>query len=119
MLRTMCRAKIHRATVTQAELHYEGSLTVDSAILEQVQIAPYEKVSIVNVNNGQRFETYIIEGEPNSGVFCLNGAAARLGQVGDKIIVIAYGLVEDQEVKGFSPKVVLLDDNNKIKKFTN
>lgn len=118
MLRIMCRAKIHRATVTQAELHYEGSLTVDSAILEQAQIAPYEKVSVVNINNGQRFETYIIEGESGSGVFCLNGAAARLGQVGDKIIIIAYCFVKDEEVKSVVPKVVLLDENNKIKQVT-
>ncbi len=89
MNRFMFKSKIHRAVVTQAELYYEGSLTVDSELLEAADLLEYEKVAIVNVNNGERFETYLIPGEPGSGVICLNGAAARKGAVGDEIIIIS------------------------------
>jgi aspartate 1-decarboxylase len=119
MLLEMFRAKIHRATVTDANLHYEGSLTVDEALLEASGIKPYEKVAVVNINNGARFETYTIKGERGKGDICLNGAAARLGEPGDKIIIIAYGFVKEEELtEDYEPTVVLVDDNNKIVKVT-
>ncbi|SRR5690554_1408148 len=114
MFRTMMNAKIHRATVTEADLNYVGSITIDEAILEKVGILPHEKVQIVNNNNGARFETYVIAGERNSGVFCLNGAAARLVQKGDIIIVISYAIVSDEELKTHQPKIAIMDENNKI-----
>ena len=113
MLRTMCKSKIHRATVTEANLNYVGSLTVDEDLLELSDILPYEQVHIVNVNNGQRLITYAIAGERGSGVMCLNGAAARLGQAGDIIIVIAYGQFHDDEARTYKSKVVLVDADNK------
>lgn len=115
MYLSLCKSKIHRATVTQAELHYMGSLTVDEELLEQAQIRPYEQVSVVNINNGARLETYVIRGERGSGVICLNGAAARLGQMGDKIIIISYGFFEPSEVPpDFEPIVVHVDESNRI-----
>ena len=114
MRRIMCKSKIHRARVTQAELYYEGSLTVDSDLLEAADILPYERVQVCNINNGKRFETYTIPGKRGSGVICLNGAAARLGSVGDEIIIITYGTFREEELKTFSPKVILLDKDNKI-----
>ncbi|HEY9165458.1 MAG TPA: aspartate 1-decarboxylase [Candidatus Kryptonia bacterium] len=116
MLITLCKSKIHRAHVTQAELYYEGSLTVDTQLLEVSGIQPYEKVQVVNVNNGERFETYTIPGKKNSGIVCLNGPAARLGSVGDEIVIISYAEYDQKEAKGFQPTVVLVDDKNKIKK---
>jgi len=110
----MCKSKIHRARVTQAELYYEGSLTVDSDLLDAADIIPYERVQVCNINNGERFETYTIPGKRGSGVICLNGAAARLGSVGDEIIIITYGTFREEELKTFSPKVILLDKDNKI-----
>lgn len=110
----MCKSKIHRARVTQAELYYEGSLTVDSDLLDASDILPYERVQVCNINNGERFETYTIPGKHGSGVICLNGAAARLGSIGDEIIIIAYGTFNEEELKSFSPKVLLLDKDNKI-----
>jgi aspartate 1-decarboxylase len=110
----MFKSKIHRAVVTQAELYYEGSLTVDSDLLEAADLLEYEKVSVVNVNNGERFETYLIKGEPGSGVICLNGAAARKGAVGDEIIIISYASVPDEEARGFRPTVILVDRQNQI-----
>jgi len=110
----MCKSKIHRARVTQAELYYEGSLTVDSDLLEAADINPYERVQVCNINNGERFETYIIPGKRGSGTICLNGAAARLGSIGDEIIIITYATFTEEELKSFSPKVVLLDKHNKI-----
>ena len=115
MLLTMFKAKLHRATVTQADLNYVGSVTIDSELLEKSGILPGEKVQIVNINNGERFETYTIEGEAGSGVICLNGAAARLVQVGDKVIIIAYAQMDENEAKTFKPSVLVLDDDNKIK----
>ena len=114
MLRTMFTSKIHRATVTQADLHYVGSLTVDEELLDAARLLPGEKVSLVNVNNGARFETYLIPGERGSGVIGLNGAAARLGAVGDLVIIMAYGLMDDEEAPNFSPAVVHVDEHNRI-----
>lgn len=114
MNRFMCKSKIHRATITQAELHYEGSLTMDVALMEEANLLPYEKVQVVNINNGNRFETYLIEGERNSGVICLNGAAARLGMVGDRVILITYGVYSDEELVNHKPKVVFVDEHNRI-----
>ena len=102
--------------MTQADLNYVGSVTIDRELLEKSGILPGEKVQIVNINNGERFETYTIEGEPGSGVICLNGAAARLVQVGDKVIIIAYALMDENEAKTFKPNVLVLDEQNKIKK---
>lgn len=114
MLLNMFKGKIHRATVTQADLNYVGSITIDSALLEQSGILPGEKVQIVNNNNGARLETYVIEGEKDSGILCLNGAAARLVQPGDKVIIIAYCLVDEKEAKNLKPKIIILDENNKV-----
>lgn len=111
---TKLKGKIHRATVTQAELDYVGSITVDQDLLDASGILEYEKVAIVNINNGQRFETYTISGERGSGVMCLNGAAARCVQKGDKIILMAYGQMDMEEAKTFQPYVVFVDDENKI-----
>ena len=110
----MCKSKIHRAKVTEANLYYEGSLTIDSDLLEAADILPYERVQVVNVNNGERFETYTIPGKRRSGVICLNGAAARLGHVGDEIIIISYGTYSPEELKTYKPTVVMLDKQNKI-----
>jgi aspartate 1-decarboxylase len=114
MTRFMFKSKIHRAVVTQAELYYEGSLTVDSELLEAADLLPYEKVSVVNVNNGERFETYLIAGEPGSGVICLNGAAARKGAVGDEVIIISYAAMSDEEARAYRPTVVHVDKRNAI-----
>lgn len=116
---TMLKAKIHRATVTQAELDYVGSITVDTDLLEQAGILEYEKVQIVDVNNGSRFETYTIAGERGSGVMCLNGAAARMVQTGDKIILMAYAQVTPEEASELRPTVLFVDEKNKVTKVTN
>jgi aspartate 1-decarboxylase len=115
LILTLCKSKIHRVRVTEAELYYEGSLTVDTHLLAASGILPYEKVQVVNVNNGERFETYIIPGQAGTGIICLNGPAARLGTVGDEIIVIAYAEFEEAEAKKYQPTVVLVDQKNKIK----
>ena len=114
MMRWMCKSKIHRATITEANLDYEGSITIDELLLEAANIVPYEMVQVLNVNNGQRFETYAIPGKAGSGVVCLNGAAARLGVAGDKVIVVSRAVVNDAEVPSFVPKVVFVNDKNKI-----
>ena len=116
---TMLKSKIHHATVTQAELDYVGSITVDIDLLEQAGIFEYEKVQIVDVNNGARFETYTIAGERGSGVMCLNGAAARMVQTGDKIILMTYVNVTPEEAKEMRPIVLFVDDKNKVTKITN
>ncbi len=116
MLREMCKSKIQRPTVTASELYYEGSLTVDLDLLDAADILPYEKVQVVNVNNGSRLETYTIPGERGSGIICLNGPAARLGYVGDKIVVISYAQMENDTLENYKPKVIIVDDNNKITK---
>lgn len=110
----MLKAKIHRATVTDANLNYVGSITIDRSLLDESDILVYEKVHVVNINNGARFETYVIEGEPNSGTICLNGAAARMVQPGDKIIVMAYAQVSAEEAKTHVPVVLVMDDKNRI-----
>lgn len=116
----MFKSKIHRATITQADLYYEGSLTLDAELMQAAELLPYEQVAIVNVNNGERFETYLIEGPAGSGVCCLNGAAARKGAVGDEIIIINYGLFEDgEELRYFKPTIVHVDKRNKIKDISN
>lgn len=114
MYRTMMKGKIHRAKVTEANLNYVGSVTIDEDILNAVDMLPNEKVQIVNNNNGARLETYIIPGKRGSGVVCLNGAAARLVQEGDTVIIISYALVSEEELNTFSPKVAIMDDHNKI-----
>lgn len=114
MLLTILKAKLHRATVTEANLNYTGSITIDRHLIDESGLLPHEKVQIVNINNGARFETYVIEGPRNSGIICLNGAAARLVQPGDKIIVMAYVQLTPEEAKGFEPKVLLLNDDNTI-----
>lgn len=111
----MMNGKIHRARVTEANLNYVGSITIDQDILDAVDILPNEKVQIVNNNNGARLETYVISGERGSGVICLNGAAARLVQVDDIIIIISYAHLNEEELKHHEPKVVVMDENNKIK----
>lgn len=114
MMRNMCKSKIHRATVTDANLNYVGSITIDKSLLLPADILPYEMVQVVNVNNGNRFETYVIEGEADSGIICINGAAARLVMPGDLVIIIAYGLYEEHELKNWQPRVVYVDRNNKM-----
>ena len=114
MLLTIMLGKIHRATVTQANLNYVGSITIDEDLLDAAGILPGEKVQIVNNNNGARLETYTIAGERKSGVICLNGAAARLAVEGDIVIIIAYALMDDKEARELQPKVVLVDENNHI-----
>ncbi len=114
MLLHMLKGKIHRATVVQAELDYVGSITIDPLLMEAAGILEYEKVQVVDVNNGSRFETYVITGEPGSGMVCLNGAAAREVSVGDKVIIMCYCELTPDEVSTHSPKVVFVDDNNHI-----
>mgnify|MGYP005823511973 CR=1 FL=1 len=116
MLLEMFKSKIHRATVTEAELFYEGSITIDKDLLDAANILPYEKVQVVNLNNGSRLETYTLEGEKGSGIICLNGPAVRLGCVGDEVIIITYATMSEEEVKNYKPKVVLVDKQNKISK---
>lgn len=113
MMITLCKSKIHRATLTDANLDYVGSITIDADLMRLADLVPYEKVQVANINNGERFETYVIEGEPGSGVVALNGAAARKGQVGDLVIIIAYGHFDKAEASGFKPKVVHVDTNNR------
>jgi aspartate 1-decarboxylase len=114
MYREMFRSKIHRATVTMAELYYEGSITVDKVLLDAADILPGEKVQVVNLNSGSRLETYTIEGAANSGIICLNGPAARLGAVGDEVIIIAYSQMSDEEARNYKTKTVSVDKQNKI-----
>lgn len=109
---TMFKSKLHQLKVTEANLHYEGSITIDKELLDKAGILPYEKVQVLNITNGSRLETYTIPGEPKSRVCCLNGAAARLTQVGDRIIVIAYAEMTPEEAKEHKPKVVVVDENN-------
>ena len=116
MTREMFRSKIHRATVTMAELYYEGSITIDKDLLGAADILPHEKVQVVNVNTGTRLETYTMEGPAGSGMICLNGPAARLGTVGDEIIIISYCIIDDKEAKSFKPKVIIVDKKNQIDK---
>ena len=119
MFKTMMNGKIHRATVTQADLNYVGSITIDEDIMDAVGIEANEKVAIVNNNNGARFETYVIKGARGSGVVCLNGAAARMVQQGDIVIIMSYVLVDAEEAKNHVPKVAIMDENNRMKEMIN
>lgn len=114
MLRCMLRAKIHKATVTDSNIEYEGSLTVDKSLLEATGIKSYEQVRVSNLNNGERFETYVIPGQEYSGVICLNGPTARKGTKGDIIIIFSYCYYEEDKIKDFSPKIIKLDNKNRI-----
>jgi aspartate 1-decarboxylase len=118
MDRIFFKSKIHRATVTDANLNYEGSLSIDEALLEAAGILPYEKVDVVNINTGQRFSTYAIKGKRGSGEICLNGGAARLGEVGDLVIIITYAHLSEDEISAFEATVLLMDEKNKIVKTT-
>ncbi|WP_293443657.1 aspartate 1-decarboxylase [Persephonella sp.] len=115
MRRTVLKSKIHRITITGADLHYEGSLTLDEAIMEAADLVPFEKVEVFNINNGNRFSTYVIPGARYSGECILNGAAARLGHAGDLIIIVSYADLEDSELKDFKVKLVYIDEDNSIK----
>jgi aspartate 1-decarboxylase len=114
MLQFFLKSKVHRATVTQAELHYEGSLTLDVALMEAAKLQPYEKILVVNVQNGQRFETYVIEGERGTGVVCLNGPAARLGLKGDTVVIMSFCMLTPEEAANHQPCNILLDGDNKV-----
>ena len=114
MLRTMCKSKIHRATVTGADLNYVGSITIDPVLMEAADLLEYEQVSVVNVNNGARFETYVIPGVPGAGEICLNGAAARLAHPGDKVIVISYAQYDEKEMEKYRPVFIFVDEHNRI-----
>ena len=113
MLLTLLKGKIHRATVTQCDLHYEGSISVDAALLERSGILPHEQVDVLNINNGMRFTTYAIPAPAGSGAIGINGAAARLAQKGDLVIIVAYARMEEAEAKSFTPRVVLVDSANR------
>ncbi len=115
---TMLKGKIHRATVVQAELNYVGSITIDAALMEAAGIYEYEQVQIVDIENGSRFETYVIAGERGSGMICLNGAAARMVQVGDRIIIMCYAAMTPEEAETHTPKVVFVNDKNQIQRIT-
>ena len=114
MQRTMCKGKIHRATVTQANLNYIGSITIDQDLLDAANIYPYEKVQVVNINNGSRLETYTIAGARGSGVICLNGAAARLTAEGDIVIIMSYGQFDEHEIRSLVPQIVFVDEQNRL-----
>ena len=113
MLLTVCKSKIHRATITHASLDYVGSLTIDRELMDRARLIPFEMVHVANINNGERFETYVIEGKRGSGIIGLNGAAARKGQIGDLIIILAYALMDPTEAASFKPAIVHVDKNNK------
>jgi len=109
----MCRSKIHRATVTETDLEYEGSLTIDRELMKEADILPGEQVQVVNLNNGERIETYAMAGEPGSGVICLNGAAARHAEPGDKVIIMSFALMDEETAKNSRLKIVFVDEKNK------
>ena len=114
-MRILCKSKIHRATITNKSIDYEGSITIDKRLMEEAIIVPYEKVQVVNISNGIRFDTYAIEGKVGSGEICLNGAAARLGEIGDKVILITYCTVDDNDLASFKPTIVNVNDKNQPK----
>jgi len=116
MLRIVCKSKIHSATITDANLHYMGSITIDTKLMEASDILPNERVQIVNLNNGTRVETYVMPGKRSSGVICMNGAAARWAQKGDKVIIIAYGLMDSNEARKYKPRIIFVDGKNRITK---
>ena len=115
MIRMMMKSKIHGATVTEANLKYTGSITIDKNLLKASNIARFERVQIVNLHNGTRVETYVLEGEAGSGTICMNGAAARWAEVGDKVIIISYALLTNREMAKHSPKIVFVDERNRAK----
>ena len=115
MLRVMLKSKIHRATVTHLDLHYEGSLTISAELMQAADILPYERVHVYNISNGERFDTYALEGEANSGIICLNGAAARKGALGDLIIIATYATYDAAELKEYQPRLVMVDRHNRLK----
>lgn len=119
MQRILLKSKIHQATITDADLYYEGSLTIDRDLMEEADISEHEQIQVVNINNGERFDTYVIPGERGSRTIGLNGAAARKGAVGDLVILITYCMVNADEIDAHKPKVVLLDENNNVKKMKN
>jgi len=114
MQRIMLKSKIHRATVTEADLHYVGSITIDRGLMTEADIVPYERVQVVDIDNGNRLETYAIEGEEGSGTICINGAAARLIHRGDRVIIFSYVYMEDAEARSFKPRIVYVDENNAL-----
>jgi aspartate 1-decarboxylase len=116
MLQYMLKSKLHRATITDANLNYEGSLTIDRQLMDEVGLAPFEKIKIYNINNGERFDTYVIEGPAGSGTIALNGAAARRGLAGDLIIIVSYALYDQAELATYQPRIAVLDRNNRIVK---
>jgi aspartate 1-decarboxylase len=115
MMRTVLKSKIHRAKVTEANLYYEGSITIDATLMEKADIIAGEKVEVLNLNNGSRLETYAIAGKENSGVICLNGPAARGACAADEVVIVSYAIVEDKEAKTIRPKVIKVDERNRIK----
>ena len=115
MQRYMLKSKIHRATITEANLNNEGSLTIDRTLMDAVGLLPFEKIKVYNINNGERFDTYVIEGASGSGHICLNGAAARKGMVGDLVIIVSYALYAEEELVNFQPRIVSLHPDNSIK----
>ena len=115
MLRSMLKSKIHRATVTEANLRYQGSITIDAALLRAADLLPGEQVHVVNLNNGSRIETYCVEGQAGSGILCMNGAAARWAQVGDTVILLSYAMMEDDSAQSHRPRIVFVDQANRIR----
>lgn len=115
MNRTLLKSKIHRATITEANIHYEGSMTIDQDLMEAADIVAFEQIQVYNIANGERFATYALEGPRGSGVICLNGAAARKGVVGDLVIIATYAVFEEKELKAFKPKVVQVDAQNHLR----
>lgn len=114
MLQEFLFSKIHRATVTDANLNYVGSITIDETLMKAAKIKEWQKVDILDINNGERFQTYVIKGKPNSGCICLNGAAARKVQPGDKVIIVSYASLDPEELENYKPTIVMVDENNKI-----
>ncbi|MFQ5598065.1 MAG: aspartate 1-decarboxylase [Nitrospiria bacterium] len=119
MLRQLLKTKIHRATVTESELDYEGSITIDSALIETAGIHPYEQVMISNLNNGERFVTYVLPGKKGSGTICLNGPTARKGVVGDQVIIFCYAQYDEEEIKHYQPKIIKVDAKNQVESVRN
>ncbi len=115
MNRIICKSKIHRATITEANINYEGSITIDRSLMDMAQICPFEQVHVLDVNNGNRFITYVIEGERNSGIICVNGAAARLVTIHDLVIIITYAMYSDEEIKTHIPRFIMVDNLNNPK----
>ena len=116
MLRAMLRSKIHRAKVTDANLEYDGSLTIDETLMQSAGILPYEQVMVSNLNNGERFETYVIPGKADTGTICLNGPTARKGEIGDLIVIFCYEYYSEKELRKYAPMIISVDDDNRIRK---